>query len=145
MACLCRISQFRRKPSSKHKWNGILISSSLSKLIRHYINEIHVMLCTYINLIVFGVFSPTQNFSLNTMTLPLPVIDLMVIEQWGFLSVPHLLWHGAWIYNSHLRGPVILTPATERLAVELLLPVFRFRFVTAGIRTPDLPHAWRTL
>ena len=27
-------------------------------------------------------------------------------------------------YNEHLRGPVTLTPVTERLAVELSLPVF---------------------
>ena len=49
---------------------------------------------------------------------------LMAIEQWGFFSVLHLLWHGASIYNGHLWGPVTLTPIAERLAVELSLPVF---------------------
>ena len=44
---------------------------------------------------------------------------LMVIEQWGFFSVPHLLRHGPTLYNGHLRGPVTLTPVAERLAVEL--------------------------
>ena len=34
----------------------------------------------------------------------------MAIEQWGFLSVPHLLWHRASVYNGHLQGPVTLTP-----------------------------------
>ena len=48
----------------------------------------------------------------------------MAIEQWGFISVPHLLWHGASVYNGHLRGPMTLTPIAERLAVELSLPVF---------------------
>ena len=48
---------------------------------------------------------------------------LMAIEQWGLFSVPHLLWHGASVYNGHLRGPVTLTPIAERLAVELSLPV----------------------
>ena len=38
----------------------------------------------------------------------------MAIEHWGFLIVPHLLWHGASVYNGHLRGPVILTPIAER-------------------------------
>ena len=61
---------------------------------------------------------------------------LMVIEHSGFLSAPHLLWHG---YNGHLQGPVTLTPIAERLAVELSLPVFRLRSVTAGIRTHNLP------
>ena len=28
---------------------------------------------------------------------------LMAIEQWGFYCVPHLLWHGASVYNGHLR------------------------------------------
>ena len=49
---------------------------------------------------------------------------LMAIEQWGFFSVPHLLWQGTSVYNGHLRGPVTLSPFAERLAVELLLPVF---------------------
>ena len=31
---------------------------------------------------------------------------LMAIEQWGFFSVPHLLWHGASVYNGHLRGTI---------------------------------------
>ena len=29
---------------------------------------------------------------------------LVAIEQWGFFSVPHLLWHGASLYNGHLQG-----------------------------------------
>ena len=49
---------------------------------------------------------------------------LMVIEQWGFFNVPHLLRHGPTVCNGHLRGPVTLTPVAERLAVEPSLPVF---------------------
>ena len=34
-------------------------------------------------------------------------LALMTIEQWGFFSMSHLLWHGASVvYNGHLRGPV---------------------------------------
>ena len=36
----------------------------------------------------------------------------------------HVLRHGPTVYNGHLRGPLTLTPMTERLAVELSLPVF---------------------
>ena len=38
----------------------------------------------------------------------------MVIEQWGFFSVPHLLWHGTsiYMYNGHLRRPVTLNFST---------------------------------
>ena len=53
---------------------------------------------------------------------------LMVIEQRGFFSVPHLLWHRAYVYNGHLRGDVHLL-------------VFRLRSVAAGTRTPNLPLA----
>ena len=49
--------------------------------------------------------------------------SLMAIEQWGFFSMPHLLWHGVSVYNIHLRRPVTLTCIAERLAVELSLPV----------------------
>ena len=66
---------------------------------------------------------------------------LVAIEQWGLVRVPHLLWHGAFVYNGHLRGPVTLTPTAERLAVDMSLPVFTTysRSVPARIRTPDLP------
>ena len=48
----------------------------------------------------------------------------MVIEQWGFFSVPHILLYGLSFWNGHLRWPVTLTPIAERLAAELSLPVF---------------------
>ena len=34
----------------------------------------------------------------------------IAIEQWRFFSVLHLLWHVTSVYNSHLLGPVTLTP-----------------------------------
>ena len=37
--------------------------------------------------------------------------------------MPHLLWHGTFVYNGHPWGPVTLTPVVERLTVELSLPV----------------------
>ena len=64
----------------------------------------------------------------------------MAIERWGFLSVPHLLWHGASVYHCHLRGPVSLTPIAQRFAVALSVPVF----IAAGIRTPNLPQVERS-
>ena len=62
------------------------------------------------------------NFDLNS--------ELMAIEQWRFFSVPHILWHGAFVYNGHLRGPVTLTPICRV-------------YVAAGNRTPvpNLPFA----
>ena len=34
---------------------------------------------------------------------------LMATEQWWFFSVLNLLWHGAYVYNCHLWGPVTHT------------------------------------
>ena len=67
---------------------------------------------------------------LETSRLPVkgckfwPMLGTHGHEQWGFFSVPHLLWHGASVFNGHLRGPVTLTPIAERSAVELSRPVF---------------------
>ena len=92
-------------------------------------------------ILFFFLFLPLGNFSLiwkrhyykwraSNFDLSL---TLMATEQWLFFSVPHLLWHGASVYNGHLRGPVTLTLTAERFAVELSLPVFRTS-VAAGIR-----------
>ena len=64
------------------------------------------------------VFPTTWEFFTHMKTSPLPMkaanfdlcSELFVFEQWGFVSVPHVLWHGASVYNGHLRGPVTLTP-----------------------------------
>ena len=78
-------------------------------------------------LFVWGLSSHSRIFHVDTSPLPVKFdlcSALMAIDQWGFFSVSHLLWHGAYVYNGHLRGPVKLTPIAERLAVELSLPVF---------------------
>ena len=81
---------------------------------------------------LLGFIIPLENFSLiwkrrhyrwRTANFDL-CCALMAIEQWGFFSVPHLLWHGASVYNGLLRGPVTLTRTAERLAVERSLPEF---------------------
>ena len=82
--------------------------------------------------ICLGVFVPLNNFSLiwrryhyrwRAANFDL-FSALMTFEQWGYFSVSHLLWQWASVYND-LWGPSGL------LAV--------------GIRTPNLPLAWRTL
>ena len=81
---------------------------------------------------LIGIFLPLENFSRiwrrNPCRWRAANFDmcsaLMAIEQWGFFSVPQLLWYGESVYSGHLRGPVTLTPISERLAVELSLPVF---------------------
>ena len=59
----------------------------------------------------------------------------------GFFSVPHLLWHGASVYNGYLRGPVThYLPSVWQWSCHYLF--LRLRSVAAGIRTSNLPLAW---
>ena len=52
----------------------------------------------------------------------------------------------AYVNNSHIRGPVTLTPIAERLAVELSQPVFYdLGLSRLGFEHPTLPLAGRTL
>ena len=61
-------------------------------------------------LFVWSYFSSTLECFTHIETSPLSVraanfdlcSALMTTEQWGFFSVPHLLWHGASAYNGHL-------------------------------------------
>ena len=84
--------------------------------------------------VCLGFFVPFENFSLiwrcDHFRLRAANFDLwsplMAIDQWGFFSVPHLLWHGASIYNGQLRVPVTLTPIARRLTVGLSLPVVSY-------------------
>ena len=81
-----------------------------------------------------GRFVPLDNFSLKWRRrhyrCRVANFDLcsalMAIEQWGLFSMPHLLRHGASVYNGHFRGPMTLTFIAERLAVDLSLSGFFF-------------------
>ena len=53
--------------------------------------------------------------------------------------------YGPTVYNGDLQGPVILTPVTDCLAVELSLPVFTTLVCRDWGSITDLPHARRTL
>ena len=55
------------------------------------------------------------------------LLATMAIEQCGFFSMPHLMWYGASIYNSHLRGPLTQWSCHY--------PLCRHRSVAARIRT----------
>ena len=90
-------------------------------------------------------FAPLENFSIIWSYLwRAAKFDLYsgTHGHWSVkvFSVPHLLWHSIGLYF-HLRGSVTLTTLTERLALELSLPVLRLVSVAAGIRKPNLPHA----
>ena len=86
----------------------------------------------------FGVFRPTWEFSLirrshhyqrRAANFDL-CSALMTIEQWGFFSVLHLLWHWTSVFNGHFRGPETFKPIAEHLAVACSndLGLSRLRF-----------------
>ena len=104
--------------------------------------------CFFSWVFFFWVYRPTREIFTLMETSPLQILTcspLMVIEQWGFLSVPHRLWHRASVYYGHLRGPVTLSPIVERLAVELSLPVFTTKVCRDRGLNPNFPHTRRTL
>ena len=110
-----------------------------------------IIVCIHVSLVVclFGILSSySREFfhSYRDVTITDEGLNfylclaLMSIEQWGYFSVPHLLWHGASIYNGQLRGPVTLTPIPQRLAVELSISVFT-NYVCRGWDSSTQPSA----
>ena len=56
--------------------------------------------------ICLGLFVRLENFLLMWRAANFDLYPiLMAIEQWGFFSVPHLLWHGASVYNGISDDP----------------------------------------
>ena len=107
---------------------------------------------------MFGFFVPLEKFSLirsrhhcrwRAANFDLSMAH-MAIEQWGFLSVPHQLWHGATVCNGHLGDPrhSYIQPSVVSVEVtncfydldlsrlEFEHPTFRFR----GERSNTLRH-----
>ena len=110
---------------------------------QNYINILFV--CLFVCLFVSR---STRQFFTHTEKSSLPgkgCSALMAIEQWGFCSVQHLLWHGVSVYNGNFRGPVTLTPIAERLEMGCHYLFLRLRSIPAGFRTTDLPLARRSL
>ena len=105
------------------------------------VNLLQMAICLFV---YFGLFVPLENLLLiwrshhyrwSATNFDL-CSALMPIEQWGFFSMPHLLWHGASIYNGHHRGPVTLKPIAERWAGELSLPIFTTYVCRLGFEHP---------
>ena len=91
----------------------------------------------------FSFYVPLQNFSLiwghhhcrwRAENFDL-CTALMAIEQWVFFSVPHLLCHGASVYNVHLRGHSHLWLNVEQWSCHYLFLLLRS--VAAGISGCD--------
>ena len=96
-----------------------------------------------------GGFVPLENFSLiwrrhhcwwRTAKFDLSSA-FMANEQWEFLSVPHLLWHVASVYN----GPVTLAPIAERLAGGCHYLFLWLSLPRLGFEHLNLSHARLTL
>ena len=67
-------------------------------------------------LVCLEIFVLFENFFTHLETSPLQMEGcnfdlcsaLLASAQWGFSSVPQLLWHLASVYNCYLRGPLTL-------------------------------------
>ena len=96
---------------------------------------------------LFWVLRPTREFFTHmdvTITSKGPQILTntrhSAIEQRGIFSVPHLLWHGASIYNGHFWGSVTRTPVLVVWHWSFPFLGLRLRSVATGIRTHNLLH-----
>ena len=85
-----------------------------------------------------GFFVPPQNFSLIRKRHYCQGLQILTYARHSWpLSVPHLLWHAAAVYNDHLWDPVTLRPIVERLAVEFsLLVKYDFCLQRLGFEHP---------
>ena len=98
-----------------------------------FARKTNLIFCSFVSLFVpFENFSPIwRRHHCRWRAAKFDVCSaLTAIEQWGFFSVLHVLWHGASFYSG-LRGPVTLTPIAER-CYHLCL---RLGSVAAGIWT----------
>ena len=62
-----------------------------------------VCLWFYIQIENFSFISKSHHYWLRAENFDL-CSALMTIEQWGFFSVPHILWHGASVYSDNFWG-----------------------------------------
>ena len=105
-----------------------------------------IILCKFA--VVWSLSSHSRIFhSYGDVTIPGEGLQILTYARhsWplsseGSLASHNLLWHGASVYNGHLRGPVTFTPIAERLAVELSLPVFT-TYVCRGWDSNNQPSA----
>ena len=74
---------------------------------------------------LFGGFRPTREFFTHLEKRPVkgfkfwPMLGTLAIEQWGFFSVPHLLWHRASIYTRIIPKIRILLQLFSRRRILL--------------------------
>ena len=122
----------------------VLLYLFIYNWIIHFLSNFNIHIhyfFLFLGLIPLENFSLTCRLTITGLGLQILCSALMAIEQWGFFSVPFLLWHGASVYNGHLRGPVTLTP--WQWSFENLF--LRFWSDAARIRTPNLPLVGQTL
>ena len=102
--------------SERRPFLCLYFNAYISYVLNKFWKSVNYYLCCILLSLVcclFGVFVSLENFSLiwrrHYYRWRTAKFDLcsarMAIEQWGFFSVPHLLWQEAYVYNGHLHGP----------------------------------------
>ena len=98
--------------TSPYEWKILEWNEQLFYLVTM---DNHVFIKTFnythrVSFFCLGFYIPLENFSLicrrhyyqwRASNFDL-YSALMATEQWGFFSVPHVLWHGASVYNGYL-------------------------------------------
>ena len=96
--------------NSKALW---IAHHSCITLVWGYFEKIMNMQKPMQDVCLLRVFRPTQEFFTHHCRWRAAKFNLSsalkASKQWGFYRVPHLLWHGASVYNCHLGGPVTHT------------------------------------
>ena len=96
--------KYRVRKQPKRSWHAVSLVTYWNKAwspslhISYVAVDSHLMpFRIWVFHCLFGVYRRIREFFAHKETSPLPMKGfcsaLMVIEQWGFFSVPHLLWH----------------------------------------------------
>ena len=101
-----------------------------------------LLLCYYVKFVLLVLRPCGSRFFYSFRGVPIITLKgfifdlysaILVIEQWGFYNVLHLLWNGSTVYNGNLRGPVTLKHIAMR--TSYVCP-------DRGLN-PDIPHVNR--
>ena len=123
-------------------WKGMsAISLKVSYLLKPCLIFVYFFVCFRPRRELFIIWKPHFLYRWRAADI---YLALTAIKLWGFFNVPHLLWHGASVYNGHLRGPVTLITVTGYRkcgirAVYTCINDLKWRLAT-GIQKPNLPH-----
>ena len=120
------LSGIEKTPKTKNK------TQTVGKMGQSKMPVFHDIMLLFVLFVCLRFLHPTRSSFSHMERLPLPVegfnfwLILDIHDHWTVrdFSVLNVLWHGASVYNGHLRETMTLTTVAERLEKELSLPIF---------------------